>query len=86
MWMQKGMEVERYRKESIAIKNSIPAANNFAMAWTQVIQNSAATFKRHRNTAISLQPMLGTWIIFDNDRFDLDGAVKLKLQEALVVG
>jgi hypothetical protein len=28
--------------------------------------------------------MLGTWIIFDNDRFDLDGAVKLKLQEALV--
>jgi hypothetical protein len=23
--------------------------------------------------------MLGTWIIFDNDRFDLDGAVKLKL-------
>jgi hypothetical protein len=30
--------------------------------------------------------MLGTWIIFDNDRFDLDGAVKLKLQEALVVG
>jgi hypothetical protein len=23
---------------------------------------------------------------FDNDRFDLDGAVKLKLQEALVVG
>jgi hypothetical protein len=25
--------------------------------------------------------MLGTWIIFDNDRFDLDGAVKLKLQE-----
>jgi hypothetical protein len=29
--------------------------------------------------------MLGTWIIFDNDRFDLDGAVNLKLQEALVV-
>jgi hypothetical protein len=52
-----------------------------------VIQNSAATFKRViGNTAISLQPMLGTWIIFDNDRFDLDGAVKLKLQEALVVG
>jgi hypothetical protein len=51
-----------------------------------VIQNSAATFKRViGNTAISLQPMLGTWIIFDNDRFDLDGA-KLKLQEALVVG
>jgi hypothetical protein len=22
--------------------------------------------------------MLGTWIIFDNDRFDLDGAVKTK--------
>jgi hypothetical protein len=31
MWMQKGMEVERYRKESIANPNSIPA-NNFAMA------------------------------------------------------
>jgi hypothetical protein len=47
MWMQKGMEVERYRKESIANPNSIPAANNFAMAWTRkVIQNSAATFKR----------------------------------------
>jgi hypothetical protein len=30
MWMQKGME--RYRKESIANPNSIPAANNFAMA------------------------------------------------------
>jgi hypothetical protein len=29
MWMQKGMEVERYRKESIANPNSIPAANNF---------------------------------------------------------
>jgi hypothetical protein len=28
MWMQKGMEVERYRKESIANPNSIPAANN----------------------------------------------------------
>jgi hypothetical protein len=25
MWMQKGMEVERYRKESIANPNSIPA-------------------------------------------------------------
>jgi hypothetical protein len=45
----------------------------------KVIQNSAATFKRViGNTAISLQPMLGTWIIFDNDRFDLDGAVKVK--------
>jgi hypothetical protein len=32
MWMQKGMEVERYRKESIANPNSIPAAN---FAWTQ---------------------------------------------------
>jgi hypothetical protein len=31
MWMQKGMEVERYRKESIANPNSIPA-KNFAMA------------------------------------------------------
>jgi hypothetical protein len=30
--MQKGMEVERYRKESIANPNSIPAAN---FAWTQ---------------------------------------------------
>jgi hypothetical protein len=58
-----------------------------AMDAQKVIQNSAATFKRViGNTAISLQPMLGTWIIFDNDRFDLDGAVKLKLQEALVVG
>jgi hypothetical protein len=29
-WAQKGMEVERYRKESIANPNSIPAAaNNF---------------------------------------------------------
>jgi hypothetical protein len=27
MWMQKGMEVERYEK--IANPNSIPAANNF---------------------------------------------------------
>jgi hypothetical protein len=64
MWMQKGMEVERYRKESIANPN-IPAANNFAMAMDaqKVIQNSA-TFKRViGNTAISLQPMLGTWII-----------------------
>jgi hypothetical protein len=46
MWMQKGMEVED-RKESIANPNSIPAANNFAMAMDKkVIQNSAATFKR----------------------------------------
>jgi hypothetical protein len=37
----------RYRKESIANPNSIPA-NNFAMAMDaqKVIQNSAATFKR----------------------------------------
>jgi hypothetical protein len=48
-----------------------------------VIQNSAATFKRVIGN--SLQPMLGTWI-FDNDRFDLKTAVKLRLQEALVVG
>jgi hypothetical protein len=65
MWMQKGMEVERYRKESIANPNSIPAAiilNGHGRA--KVIQNSAATFKRViGNTAISLQPMLGTWII-----------------------
>jgi hypothetical protein len=86
MWMQKGMEVERYRKESIANPNSIPAANNFLIhGRAKVIQNSAATFKRVIGIHISLQP-IGTWIIFDNDRFDLDGAVKLKLQEALVVG
>jgi hypothetical protein len=65
MWMQKGMEVERYRKESIANPNSIPAANNFAMAMdAQKNRRTAATFKRViGNTAISLQPMLGTWII-----------------------
>jgi hypothetical protein len=62
--MQKGMEVERYRKESIANPNSIPAANNFAMDMDKkVIQNSAA-FKRVIGNTISLQPMLGTWIIF----------------------
>jgi hypothetical protein len=82
MWMQKGMEVERYRKESIANPNSIPAANNFN-TWTRKSDTElCSNFKRIGNTAISLQPMLGTWIIFDNDRFDLDG-VKLKLQEAL---
>jgi hypothetical protein len=63
MWMQKGMEVERYRKESIANPNSIPAANNFALGRksdTELCSN----FKRViGNTAISLQPMLGTWII-----------------------
>jgi hypothetical protein len=47
MWMQKGMEVERYRKESIANPNSIPAANIFnGHGRKKVIQNSAATFKR----------------------------------------
>jgi hypothetical protein len=51
-----------------------------AMDAQKVIQN-AATFKRSLNFNL-----VGTWIIFDNDRFDLDGAVKLKLQEALVVG
>jgi hypothetical protein len=61
MWMQKGMEVERYR-ESIANPNSIPA-KIFQWPWTQkVIQNSAATFKRVIGI-YSLQPMLGTWII-----------------------
>jgi hypothetical protein len=64
MWMQKGMEVERYRKESIANPNSIPTANNFCHGRAKVIQNSAATFKRVIGIAISLQPMLGTWIIF----------------------
>jgi hypothetical protein len=35
-------------------------------------QNSSATFKRViGNSPISLQPMLGTWIVFDNDRYDL---------------
>jgi hypothetical protein len=58
--MQKGMEVERYRKESIANPNSIPAANNFGHGRAKVIQNSAATLNASGNTAISLQPMLGT--------------------------
>jgi hypothetical protein len=80
------MEVERYRKESIANQTVYLPQIILQWPWTKVIQNSAATFKRViGNTAISLQPMLGTWIIFDNDRFDLDGK-KLKLQEALVVG
>jgi hypothetical protein len=79
MWIQKGMEVERYRKESIANPNSTPAANNFAMAMDaqKVIQNSSATFKRVvGGAAISLQPMLGTWIVFDNDRYNLVESVK----------
>jgi hypothetical protein len=65
MWMQKGMEVERYRKESIANPNSIPAANNFAWPWTRKSDTElCSNFKRViGNTAISLQPMLGTWII-----------------------
>jgi hypothetical protein len=53
--------------------------------WTRKSDTELCS-KRVIGIAISLQPMLGTWIIFDNDRFDLDGAVKLKLQEALVVG
>jgi hypothetical protein len=42
-----------------------------------VIQNSAATFKR----VIGIQLVFNLLRdYFDNDRFDLDGAVKLKLQ------
>jgi hypothetical protein len=68
--MQKGMEVERYRKESIANPNSIPAANNLQWPWTRkVIQNSAATFKR----VIELLVLYAGLDYFDNDRFDLDG-------------
>jgi hypothetical protein len=47
MWMQKGMEVERYRKESIANPNSIPAANNFAWPWTRKSDTElCSNFKR----------------------------------------
>jgi hypothetical protein len=49
MWMQKGMEVERYRKESIANPNSIPAANNFVWPWTRKSDTElCSNFKRHR--------------------------------------
>jgi hypothetical protein len=57
MWMQKGMEVERYRKESIANPNSIPAANNFVL-WTQKSDTElSATFKR----VIGIQLVFNLW-------------------------
>jgi hypothetical protein len=82
MWMQKGMEVERYRK-NLANPNSIPANN---LCGRKVIQNSAATFKRVMEVQLLVFNLARYLDYFDNDRFDLDGAVKLKLQEALVVG
>jgi hypothetical protein len=57
------MEVERYRKESIANPNSIPAANNFAWPWTRKKSDTELCsnfLNAIGNTAISLQPMLGT--------------------------
>jgi hypothetical protein len=59
---------KRYRKEAMR-DNSQPKADNFAMAMdnSKVIQNSSATFKRGDNSPISLQPMLGTWIVFELD-------------------
>jgi hypothetical protein len=62
------MEVERYRKESIANPNSIPANNNLQWPWTK--SDTELCSNRVIGINISLQPMLGTWI--DNDRFDLD--------------
>jgi hypothetical protein len=59
--------VERYRKESIANQNYIPAANNFVIYMDAQKSDTelCSNFKRViGNTAISLQPMLGTWIIF----------------------
>jgi hypothetical protein len=59
MWMQKGMEVERYRK-NLANPNSIPANNLCGRkSDTELCSNKRVM----GGTAISLQPMLGTWII-----------------------
>jgi hypothetical protein len=71
MWMQKGMEVERYRKESIANQTVYLPQIILQWPWTRKSDTELCS-KRVIGIAISLQPML-TWIIFDNDRFDLDG-------------
>lgn len=80
-WLQKGAEVEKYKKIAGENPNNEDAVNNFVMAKeaAQVIKQSSSEFSRISGDGIQLQPMLGTWIVFDNDRHSIKESIDKKV-------
>ena len=80
-WLQKGADVKMYQQRSAANPENTQMINDFLMAKDAAAFMETASVKM-RNIAgdgITLQPMLGTWIIFDNDRHDVKANIETKV-------
>lgn len=81
-WIQKGMEFQKYEAALKADPQNQTKRNNYFMAKEaqMVITKTKSIFSnKFGGKPIQMQPMLGTWIVFDNDRFELKEAIDKKL-------
>lgn len=80
-WIQKGVDYAKYQQASAADPGNAEKLANFRMASDakKVIEKTSAAFKaKFGQSPATMKPMLGTWIVFDNDRFNIKEAIEAK--------
>jgi len=80
-WLQKGADVTTYQQRSAANPDNQSILNDFLMAKDAAafIKNASTRMTNITGDGITLQPMLGTWIVFDNDRHDIKANIETKV-------
>jgi hypothetical protein len=80
-WLQKGADIKMYQQRSAANPQNQDMVNDFLMAQdaAAAIASASTRMKNITGDGITLQPMLGTWIIFDNDRHDIKANIETKV-------
>lgn len=82
MWIQKGIDYKKHQQALQASPGNKALIANFEMARDAqaVIQKTTAAFSnKFRGKPVQMQPMLGTWVVFDNDRFDVKEGIEKRL-------
>lgn len=85
LWLADGMKVGDYQQD---VTNKVPGAvqrlARAKEARAAINQATAAFYREFKGKEVTMQPMLGTWIIFDNE--DVDFKSKMDLATANGVG
>lgn len=78
LWLADGMKVGDYQQD---VRNNVPGAvarlARAKEARAAINQATAAFYREFKGREVTMQPMLGTWIIFDNDDVDFKGKMDL---------
>lgn len=76
-WVKKGFDINKYQANFDKDKSAENLANlKMAKDSFEVIKQTSAAFsKKFGNNPIRMQPMLGTWIIFDDNKANIKEAM-----------